>query len=504
MTTQERESSARLEAGISEPEARTEAGRGTPPRATRPGTRRRARWAALSLAAAGGAGILVFAAPINAPPTTFAASTPIKAGEVNDNFATLYNNDASLNGQLFWSSATGGIGYSSGNVGIGTASPGPKIEVSTIAQFPLKLVGSDTWQTAFALQNTTSADALWSFCVGGSGNNASAAGVGGLGILGGSSPQQFRLTIGPNGNIGIGTGAPVNHRLHLAGGGLFVNPTNATPEGHAVGGIMIAHGGSSFPNRALQVFPATANNSSYILHGGRDATNTYWWSYGVTADGRFAIGKSTDLSIGNIIISQAGYVGIGMNPTNALSVGSATDAVRAQVTGASSALLLGGAGATTGDSAIVYDRSGGNLHFQTGTNGGTYTSRLIINGNNGNVAVCNLTANGPVYSSGTVLTNTNPSSRDYKRDIAPVELDPMRLLRLEPKSFVWKSDGRADVGLVAEEVREVMPELYRDDGQTVGYDIAKLPLYLIELAKLQQARIEELEARLAALEGRTP
>jgi len=170
--------------------------------------------------------------------------------------------------------------------------------------------------------------------------------------------------------------------------------------------------------------------------------------------------------------------------------------------------------------------TGGDIFFVNWDNGAadsvvTENRRMTIK-RDGSVSIACLTGAGPVYSNGTYLTNTNPSSRDYKRDIAAVELHPERLLLLEPKSFVWKSDGRADVGLVAEELREVMPELYRDDGQTVGYDIAKLPLYLIELAKLQQARIEELEARqaetaaamraeiaalearLAALEGRIP
>ena len=162
-------------------------------------------------------GLLLFAAPISAPPTAFAANTPIKASEVNDDFTALYNNDTALNGQLFWGAVTGGIGYSAGNVGIGTATPGARLEVSTGAQFPLRLVGNDTYQTAFSLQNTTSADAVWSICVGGSGNNAGGAGVGGFGIWGGVQPQAFRLSINANGNVGVGTTNPLA-KLCVEGG----------------------------------------------------------------------------------------------------------------------------------------------------------------------------------------------------------------------------------------------------------------------------------------------
>ncbi|MFH0955018.1 MAG: tail fiber domain-containing protein [Candidatus Micrarchaeota archaeon] len=121
--------------------------------------------------------------------------------------------------------------------------------------------------------------------------------------------------------------------------------------------------------------------------------------------------------------------------------------------------------------------------------GGTERMRLQAGGG---VKIFNLTTNGPVYSNAGVLTNTNPSSRDYKTNIQPVQLDSKRILLLQPKSFTWKANGQKDFGYIAEDLQQVLPELYRDDGTTKGYAADKLPFYTIELVKQQQAQINAL------------
>ncbi len=111
-------------------------------------------------------------------------------------------------------------------------------------------------------------------------------------------------------------------------------------------------------------------------------------------------------------------------------------------------------------------------------------------------------AQGTVYSTtdGT-LTNSAPSSADYKEDIQPIDLHAERVLKLEPKSFVWKENGKRDFGYIAEEVREVVPELYREDRQIKGYDMAKLSFYLTEVVKAQDKRISALEEEIRALKA---
>ena len=125
------------------------------------------------------------------------------------------------------------------------------------------------------------------------------------------------------------------------------------------------------------------------------------------------------------------------------------------------------------------------------TTGGTQPTHILFN--DGNTYHKGLAVNGPVYSSGGYLTNTNPSSKNYKTNIKPLELETGKILDLELKSFTWKDNDMEDFGYIAEEVKEILPGLYRDDGHIAGYQRDKLIFYVIELIKSQQEQIGNLE-----------
>lgn len=96
-----------------------------------------------------------------------------------------------------------------------------------------------------------------------------------------------------------------------------------------------------------------------------------------------------------------------------------------------------------------------------------------------------------------------PSSRAYKEEIsAEADLGAERLLALKVRRFRWRHGGPEDLGLIAEEVRETLPELFHDSEGVTGLRAADLPFYLLQLLQGQQAQIAALTARLAALEGR--
>ena len=95
-----------------------------------------------------------------------------------------------------------------------------------------------------------------------------------------------------------------------------------------------------------------------------------------------------------------------------------------------------------------------------------------------------------------------PSSRAYKEAISDeADLGADRLLALKVRRFRWRHGGPEDLGLIAEEVRETLPELYHDKDGLTGLRAADLPFYLLQLVQAQQAQITALTARLAALEG---
>jgi hypothetical protein len=95
-----------------------------------------------------------------------------------------------------------------------------------------------------------------------------------------------------------------------------------------------------------------------------------------------------------------------------------------------------------------------------------------------------------------------PSAARYKTQIRTIA-DPAALVTaLRGVRFHWRDDGRADIGLIADEVAEVLPELVRvtADGAPEGVRYAPLVALLIEHAKRQQQTIDALEARVASLE----
>lgn len=101
------------------------------------------------------------------------------------------------------------------------------------------------------------------------------------------------------------------------------------------------------------------------------------------------------------------------------------------------------------------------------------------------------------------------SSARYKTNIEPLEPELGAVLDLEPRSFEYTDSGTADIGLIAEEVAEVVPELVVRDSEgrpdAVKYD--RVDVYLVPEVRRQRDRIDELEQenaelreRLAALE----
>ncbi|MFA5113005.1 MAG: tail fiber domain-containing protein [Candidatus Margulisiibacteriota bacterium] len=93
------------------------------------------------------------------------------------------------------------------------------------------------------------------------------------------------------------------------------------------------------------------------------------------------------------------------------------------------------------------------------------------------------------------------SSRKYKKDIQDLQIIPARVLGLTPRKFKWKESGSEDIGLIAEEVNETIPELVvLKNGQPEAVNYDKVAVYLLGVVKDQQKEINELKAKVDALE----
>jgi hypothetical protein len=152
--------------------------------------------------------------------------------------------------------------------------------------------------------------------------------------------------------------------------------------------------------------------------------------------------------------------------------------------------------ASTGDDQFLIRASGG---VGIGTTDpsekldvdGTARLRGITVGSGDEVLV---DGNGVLYKAGV-------SSRRYKENIRRLEVDPGQVQNLQSVRFEWKKTGEEDIGLIAEDVEEVVPDLvrYDDEGMPGGVRYNKLAVYLLEVVKSQQERIATLEKEIAEL-----
>ncbi len=100
---------------------------------------------------------------------------------------------------------------------------------------------------------------------------------------------------------------------------------------------------------------------------------------------------------------------------------------------------------------------------------------------------------------------TTYSSGRWKTNVARIKDAMDKVRRLRGVTFDWKDNGRHDVGLIAEEVGRVVPEVvdYEAHGENAtSLDYSRLVALLVEALKEQDARIAELEQALESLNPR--
>jgi len=133
-------------------------------------------------------------------------------------------------------------------------------------------------------------------------------------------------------------------------------------------------------------------------------------------------------------------------------------------------------GFATGGSVRARFYSGGLVLDTLGTTSGT---DLVVDGSN--------------------VVHKKSSSRRYKTNIVDTVLDSTKLYDLRPVDFEWNeksaTEGKKDIGLIAEEVAETLPEIvnYNNDKtpESVSYDKLSVIL-LMEIKKLKE-EIEKLK-----------
>jgi hypothetical protein len=93
------------------------------------------------------------------------------------------------------------------------------------------------------------------------------------------------------------------------------------------------------------------------------------------------------------------------------------------------------------------------------------------------------------------------SDRSLKTDIRPAPNSLAKILSLAGMSFTWKESGRRDMGLIAQDVERVYPELVSTDPSTgmKSVEYGNLIAPLIEAVKEQQKQIGILQDEIRDL-----
>ncbi|PKN86531.1 MAG: hypothetical protein CVU51_07070 [Deltaproteobacteria bacterium HGW-Deltaproteobacteria-1] len=99
----------------------------------------------------------------------------------------------------------------------------------------------------------------------------------------------------------------------------------------------------------------------------------------------------------------------------------------------------------------------------------------------------------------TALSFTPVSSIAYKTNVKTYENALEKVKKLRGVSFNWKDSGKPSVGLIAEEVDEVIPEVVaHNDKAATGVNYDSLVGVLVEAVKEQQNHIQKQEEIILA------
>ena len=145
----------------------------------------------------------------------------------------------------------------------------------------------------------------------------------------------------------------------------------------------------------------------------------------------------------------------------------------------------------------------GDLYFQTKPSGGSLTERMRID-SDGNVGIGTSTPGYELEVNGDIQADAYyySSDRRLKENIKPLTASLAKISQLQGVAFDWKEDGGKGIGLIAQDVERVFPELVstNENSGFKAVEYGNLVAPLIEALKEQQQEIEALEARIKNLE----
>jgi hypothetical protein len=379
---------------------------------------------------------------------------------------SLYVITQATTNHVWYTGATGGtesMRLTSTGLGIGTSSPGYKLDVNTTggSAATARLIGNDQANVRLRLENGGSGGRTWELVGGLPGANNANFSI--RDVTGSTTP----LTIDSSGNLGIGTSSPdAKLRIDAA------SPTRGIVEvvrGTGSTGSLICVAQDAVADWAIGQ-PAGVN--AFAFFSGR--------SPGADGTERARITSGGDFGIGN------------SNPLYRLTVDKDTTSAIAFFTNSNASTPNGqyiDFSAASPNNATQYF-----LYCEDST-----AQRATIRSNGG---LANYQAN-----------DANLSDERVKTDIKPLGSYWDKFKAIEIVAFKYKDQTHDDdnIGVIAQQVESVAPEFVDADGwgETPEDGVPLKTIYTTDMyhaaiKALQEAmaRIEQLEAKFAALESK--
>lgn len=222
-----------------------------------------------------------------------------------------------------------------------------------------------------------------------------------------------------------------------------------------------------------------------------------------------------------LVINSSGNVGIGTSsPSDKLTLDSGQMRLSDNYGirwGSASTAIYGSAGAGTlqmytNSAERLRIDSSGNLLVGTTSGGSKVVAEAVPSGTTylakwsatGGTALY-LEVGGSAVGSITCTASAtayNTSSDARLKDITGSARGLEVINELNPVAYNWKADGKADEGLIAQEVLDIVPNAVSgSEEEMYQMDYSKLVVHLVAGMKEQQTIIESLKARITALES---
>jgi len=313
------------------------------------------------------------------------------------------------------------------------------------------------------------------------------------------------------GNVGIGSTSPLS-KLQIIANQIATSPGAKNYTGSAINtdGGDIATGRVFFQGSssgATDMCGINNETSRIVLYNYTDSRYLQYWDHAGSSfipNGNVSIGSTSNGFRGERLfvdgeVRQQSTVGV--NPQGATRGGlAAYDNTTGWGAGIGGQLVLGyiytGSSYTEGALIKMYKENSTQGHYGSGL-------RWAVRQNGTNLTPkMELSPSGTLTVIQDIIAYGSPSDKKLKENIKPIESALDKVKKLQGVTFDWKEsdsmlDIKEDIGFIAQDVKEIVPELVRENSNgLLSMRHQGIAPILLEAIKEQQKQIDDLKLQM--------